>query len=63
MPAVSPFHPAAGAGAAPIRHDWTTDEVQALMDLPFTELLFRAAEVHRRHFDPTEVQVSTLLSV
>ena len=33
------------------------------MDLPFTELLYRAASLHRRHFDPVEVQVSTLLSV
>ena len=39
------------------------DSVRALFDLPFTELLFRAASVHREHFDPTEVQVSTLLSV
>ena len=63
MPAVSPLRLAASPGAAPIRHDWTTDEVEALLDLPFTELLFRAAGVHRHHFDPTEVQVSTLLSV
>ncbi len=39
------------------------DAVRALFELPFTELLFRAATVHREHFDPTEVQVSTLLSV
>ncbi|MBS0193805.1 MAG: biotin synthase BioB [Proteobacteria bacterium] len=37
--------------------------VRALFDLPFTELVFRAAEVHRAHFDPAQVQVSTLLSV
>ena len=48
--------------AAP-RHDWTLDEVEALFELPFTELVFRAAEVHRRWFDPTEVQLSQLLSV
>ncbi len=46
-----------------IRHDWTRDEAQALLDLPLTELLFRAASVHREHFDPAEVQVSTLLSI
>ena len=34
------------------------DEVLALFDLPFTELLHRAGTVHREHFDPTEVQVS-----
>lgn len=46
-----------------IRHDWSTKEVQALFDLPFNELLFRAQSVHRQHFDPNEVQVSTLLSI
>ena len=45
------------------RHDWTRAEISALFDLPFTELLFRAASVHRQVFDPSEVQVSTLLSV
>jgi biotin synthase len=49
--------------AADPRHDWTLDEVEALFDLPFTELLFRAAETHRRWFDPTELQLSQLLSV
>jgi biotin synthase len=45
------------------RHDWTLDEVKALFDLPFTELVFRAASVHRRWFDPSEVQMSRLLSI
>jgi biotin synthase len=45
------------------RHDWTLAEIEALFELPFTELVFRAAEVHRRWFDPTEVQLSQLLSV
>lgn len=45
------------------RHDWQRAELLALFDLPFPELLFRAAAVHRQHFDPAEVQVSTLLSV
>ena len=45
------------------RHDWTLEEVEALFDLPFTELVFKAAEVHRRWFDPAEVQRSQLLSV
>ena len=45
------------------RHDWTLEEVEALFELPFTELVFGAAEVHRRWFDPTEVQRSQLLSV
>jgi biotin synthase len=46
-----------------VRHDWTRDEVRALFALPFPELLFRAQSIHRRHFDPTEVQISTLLSI
>jgi biotin synthase len=46
-----------------IRTDWTRDEIAALFALPFPELMFRAASLHRRHFDPTEVQISTLLSI
>jgi len=46
-----------------IRHDWTTDEIEALLDLPFSDLLFRAQGIHREHFDPSRVQVSTLLSI
>jgi biotin synthase len=46
-----------------LRHDWTRAEVAALFELPFPELIFRAAELHRTHFDPTEVQISTLLSI
>jgi biotin synthase len=45
------------------RHDWTLEEVEALFDLPFTELIFQAAETHRAWFDPTELQLSQLLSV
>ena len=48
---------------AVIRHDWTREETLALFDLPFPELLHRASVVHRERFDPTEVQVSTLLSI
>jgi len=48
---------------APIRHDWTKEEVKALFELPFNDLLFKAQTVHRQHFDPNEVQVSTLLSI
>ena len=48
--------------AAP-RHDWTLEEVEALFELPFTELVFRAATVHRRWFDPSEIQLSQLLSI
>jgi biotin synthase len=45
------------------RHDWTLEQVEGLFEMPFTELVFRAAEVHRRWFDPTELQISQLLSV
>jgi len=42
---------------------WSVDDVAALFELPFNELLFRAQTVHRQHFDPSEVQLSTLLSI
>lgn len=45
------------------RTDWTRDEIAALFDLPFPELLFRAAEAHRAQFAADEVQLSTLLSI
>ena len=48
---------------AEVRHDWTLEEVEGLFDLPFMELVFRAAEVHRRRFDPSEIQKAQLLSV
>ena len=51
------------AGAKLLRHDWRRDEVRALFTLPFPDLMFRAAQVHRENFDPTEVQISTLLSI
>ncbi|MFA5964481.1 MAG: biotin synthase BioB [Sphingomonas sp.] len=51
------------AGGELVRSDWTRAEIAALFDLPFTELLFRAATVHRAHHDPVAVQRSTLLSI
>jgi biotin synthase len=48
---------------AVLRHDWSREEVLALFDLPFPEVMARAGAVHRANFDPCEVQVSTLLSV
>ena len=45
------------------RTDWTRGEVAALFDLPFTELVFRAAAVHRARHAPGEVQLCTLLSI
>lgn len=46
-----------------IRHDWSHDEVQALFDLPFNDLLFKAQSLHRQYFDANKVQLSTLLSI
>ena len=46
-----------------LRHDWTRAEIADLFALPLPELVFRAAQVHRQNFDPTEVQISTLLSI
>lgn len=46
-----------------VRNDWTREEIADLFDLPFPELLFRAAEVHRAQFAADEVQLSTLLSI
>ena len=45
------------------RTDWTRDEIAELFDLPFTELLFRAATVHREFHPPEQVQLCTLLSI
>ncbi len=47
----------------PIRHDWSLQEVQALFEQPFNDLLFQAQTVHRQYFNPNAVQVSTLLSI
>jgi biotin synthase len=42
---------------------WTVTAIEALFALPFNDLLFRAQQVHRAHFDPNAVQLSTLLSI
>lgn len=46
----------------PAQH-WPLDKVLELFDLPFNELMYRAQQVHREHFDPTEVELATLLSI
>ena len=46
-----------------MRRDWTRPEIAELFDLPLTELLFRAAEVHRAHHPADQVQLCTLLSI
>ena len=59
MSQINASNPASSAA----RHDWTLAEVEALFDLPFMDLVFQAASVHRAWFDPSEVQLSQLLSV
>ncbi len=51
------------AHASTPRHDWTRAEIRALFALSLPELIFRAQSVHRENFDPTTVQISTLLSI
>ena len=46
-----------------MRRDWTREEIAELFDLPLTELLFRAAEVHRANHPADQVQLCTLLSI
>ncbi len=46
-----------------LRHDWQVDEVLKLFDLPFNDLIFKAAQIHRQFHDPNAVQISTLLSI
>src|SRR5712691_2462533 len=55
--------PCSAADLGAVRHDWTRAEVRALFELAFPELMFRAQCVHRMHFEPAEVQISTLLSI
>ena len=45
------------------RHDWTRAEAEALYDLPFADLIFRAQGIHRRNFDPNHVETASLLSI
>src|SRR3990172_5482139 len=42
---------------------WSVAEVEALFKLPFADLLYRAQQIHREHFDPNAMQLSTLLSI
>jgi len=51
------------ADADGLRHDWTREEVRTLFERSFPDLVFEAQSIHRRHFNPREVQISTLLSI
>lgn len=46
-----------------LRTDWTRQEIQALYDLPFMDLVFEAQRIHRQYFSANQIQVSTLLSI
>src|SRR5258708_20138005 len=61
FPAANPLLAHCLSGA--VRQDWTRADIEALFDLPFPDLIFHAQRIHREHFDPREVQISTLLSV
>jgi biotin synthase len=64
-PSVAPL-PESGVAvdlSGAVRQDWTRAEVRALFDLPFPDLIYHAQRIHRMHFDPREVQISTLLSI
>ena len=52
-----------GGAVGDVRIDWTIEEVRMLHALPFSDLIHAAQSTHRRHFDPNQVQVSTLLSI
>lgn len=51
------------SGDEPLRHDWQIGEVVDLLAEPFPDLLFRAQSVHRRYFNPRQVQLSTLVNI
>jgi len=55
--------PLATEPAAESHLRWRVADIEALFKLPFADLLFRAQQVHRQHFDPNAVQLSTLLSI
>jgi biotin synthase len=57
--AISRTSPAAGAKP----DAWQIDDIVDLFELPFTDLLYRAQQVHRQHFDPQDVELATLMSI
>ncbi len=46
-----------------LRHDWQVEEIEALMDLPFNDILYQAHTVYRQYFDTNSIQISTLLNI
>ncbi len=60
---LSALRPAASRIPMQAEARWRVADVEALFAQPFMDLLFRAQQVHREHFDANEVQLSTLLSI
>lgn len=50
-------------GTVETRHDWHSEEVAALYRMPFSDLLFEAQRLHRASFDPSSIEIATLLSI
>jgi biotin synthase len=63
MPQTLHFHPRINSTVAKPLQRWAEADIEALLDLPFNDLLHRAQTVHREHFDPNRVELATLLSV
>ncbi|MBV8665144.1 MAG: biotin synthase BioB [Burkholderiaceae bacterium] len=57
------FHPAPAAVAPIVADKWSVEDIVALFNLPFNDLLYRAQQVHRENFDANEVELATLLSI
>ena len=51
------------SGIEVIRHNWKRAEAEALYELPFADLMFRAQSIHRGHFDPNHIETASLLSI
>src|SRR5215813_15342081 len=63
MTAIATAEQLATASVTDVRSNWTRSETLDLFALPFNDLLHRAHETHRRHFDPNTIQLSTLLNI
>lgn len=57
------FHPVTKRAGVASASAWQMEDVVTLFDLPFNDLLYRAQQTHREHFDPTEIELATLLSI
>jgi len=63
MSKVVSFHSAVSAITIPVDAIWPLDDVLALFDLPFNDLMFRAQEAHRAHYPEGDVELATLISI